>query len=540
LVVRIRHRVLVAALAGVSLCAGACSSGGKADVVPASLPYSDPTTTTTLRTGGTLRVGVVGVTSLDPAVANPGSASAMLVADLLYDGLTAYDVGKAAVVGALAKSWGPKADGLTWTFELDPAATFADGAPITAADVKQSLERVAAQGDKTISGVRLAVIAGYDEFLAKTTSGIAGLVAQGSTLEVRLRTPYAPLPELLADPVFGVVKGSDATTSTFATSPMTSGAFAITSRTDTKLTLVRTPKAKAALAGVEVNLYPDAASAYAAYTKGDLDEAPMPVDQLAAATTAAGTAGASVVSTPQQVSYGYGMNLAAPALANVELRKAIVHAVDRDGIRQQLFPGTTTMSGLVGPGAAGKRDNACAAACTYDVAGATAQVKAAYPDGGVPTVHVDYFEDDAQREGKVAAAIVAGLQAAGIPAEPRVHTLEEFQQLVVSGGAELFRYGWIGSYPSADAYLAPFESSGTDNVFSLADTDLTTALAQSRSAAVDTTRAAGFNTAEDRALALAPMLPLVQFQTHVVASAKVKGLRVAPSGTIDWLGVDVG
>ena len=80
---------------GVGLCAGACSSAGgnKADVVPTGLAFGDPTTTLTgAQAGGTLRVGAFGITSLDPAVANPGSASSMLLADLLYDGLTGDSV----------------------------------------------------------------------------------------------------------------------------------------------------------------------------------------------------------------------------------------------------------------------------------------------------------------------------------------------------------------------------------------------------------------------------------------------------------------
>ena len=38
-----------------------------------------------------LRVAVAGVASLDPALTNPASPSQTVVADLLYDGLTAYD-----------------------------------------------------------------------------------------------------------------------------------------------------------------------------------------------------------------------------------------------------------------------------------------------------------------------------------------------------------------------------------------------------------------------------------------------------------------
>jgi ABC-type oligopeptide transport system substrate-binding subunit len=97
-------RLLVAIVAGASLIASACSSGDRrADVVPTGLAFADPTTSSGGEPGGTLRVGVTGVDSLDPARANAASPSSMLVADLLFDGLTGYDATKGTVVGVLAR-----------------------------------------------------------------------------------------------------------------------------------------------------------------------------------------------------------------------------------------------------------------------------------------------------------------------------------------------------------------------------------------------------------------------------------------------------
>ncbi len=68
---------------------------------------------------------------------------------------------------------------------------------------------------------------------------------------------------------------------------------------------------------------------------------------------------------------------------------------------------------------------------------------------------------------------------------------------------------------------------------------MTAAIVQARSAPTDTARTAAYIAAEDLALALAPVLPLVQFETHVVVTAKVYDLRLAPNGSIDWPAVRV-
>ena len=525
-------------VAGVSLFASSCAKGDVVGGVTAKrrAPVDSTTSVDPANPSETLRIGVVGVDSLDPAHANPASASSMLVADLLFDGLTGYDATKGTVVGALASSWGVSADGLTWKFELDTDARFSDGSPITAGDVKASLERVAVLGDSTLSGIRFAAVVGDDAFVKKTAQDISGIVAAGQTVEVHLRAPYSPLPELLADPTFGVVKQSDVQADGFAATPIGSGPFAVTARIGNTWSLRRVHRAggpgrSAALAGIAMTSFADDGAAYAAFAQGELDESPIPKEHLGDAANG----GQQVVSAAGQVSYLYGMNVAAPALANVQLRRAILRAVDRDGLRRQLFPEAVTMAGLIGPGVSGRRDNACGAACAYDPQVAAAAVKAAFPEGGVPTVHVDFFAEDSGREAKVAATIAANLVAAGIPAEPRSHTLAEFQHLVVTGGAELFRYGWVGSYPSADAYLSPFETSGADNVFSLADPELTAALAKARSESADPARVSAYLAAEDRMFSLAPVLPLVQFQTHVVATAKVRGLVLGPDGSFDVL-----
>jgi len=100
------------------------------------------------RSGGTFRVGMERPRSLDPAQAH--TPEEILLADQLFDSLTAYESSTLAVQPAVAASWTTTPDQQHWDFTISPAATFSNGRPITATDVKYSLERLARRGSTAL------------------------------------------------------------------------------------------------------------------------------------------------------------------------------------------------------------------------------------------------------------------------------------------------------------------------------------------------------------------------------------------------------
>src|SRR5215213_10464 len=113
----------------------ACSGGGEPSAVRRGADEPPP---------GVLRVGIERPQSLDPAQAR--TPSELLVAEQLFDGLTAYDAETLAVQPALAVRWQASPDQKRWDFTLRPGAMFANGRAITPADVKYSLDRIAKKG----------------------------------------------------------------------------------------------------------------------------------------------------------------------------------------------------------------------------------------------------------------------------------------------------------------------------------------------------------------------------------------------------------
>lgn len=69
-------------------------------------------------------------------------AEAYEIWGLMYDTLTGYAQEDFAPVPALAESWETSEDGLTWTYTLNDGATFSDGEPLTADDVVYTFQRI--------------------------------------------------------------------------------------------------------------------------------------------------------------------------------------------------------------------------------------------------------------------------------------------------------------------------------------------------------------------------------------------------------------
>jgi peptide/nickel transport system substrate-binding protein len=77
--------------------------------------------------------------TLDPILeGRPGNA---VYQAAMYDSLIGFDLDKGGLGPGVAEKWELSDDGLTWTFHLRPNQKFHNGDPLTAADVKFSLER---------------------------------------------------------------------------------------------------------------------------------------------------------------------------------------------------------------------------------------------------------------------------------------------------------------------------------------------------------------------------------------------------------------
>jgi len=115
------------------------------------------------------------LTSLDPARAYCDTCQIYLAA--VYQtalGVDPQDVTRK--VPRLAASWSASPDSREFTFELDPAARFADGSPVEAKDVKWSWERVA-----HLQGSPSYLMAGYEEITTPDPHTVVVTFAQSNS-----------------------------------------------------------------------------------------------------------------------------------------------------------------------------------------------------------------------------------------------------------------------------------------------------------------------------------------------------------------------
>ncbi|MGQ0830706.1 MAG: ABC transporter substrate-binding protein [Microthrixaceae bacterium] len=510
---------LVIALATLAACTG----GGN----------PEPDTTGAVVDGGTLRLGLEGPIEPDPAASSLGSPTDLMVLDLLYDGLTALDA-RGLATPALASKWTPNKTLTSWTFTLDPDAERSDGRPVTAALVIASLERVAKGGDSSLAALRLESIKGFRAFVDGTADRLSGLSAPSATsVRIDLDAPLSVLPTVLASPVYGVV---DAASLTAAAAPggdlndlVLSGGWEVRSAKRSVLTLGRLGGTVGHLDSVELRSYRDASGAYDAFDKGRVDWALVPVERYDQAVEAHGDAAFS----PFHAELYFGMRLTTPGLDKLELRQAIVAAIDRSAIVRAVYADLADpLTTIVPEGVPGRDSDRCTS-CAHDVARAKALVAKAYPDGKVPTIPIDFDQSPAQAA--MAGLVSKQLRAVGIPTTLRPKPLADYKRFVVSGQQALFSFGWIGGYASADAYLAPlFGSVANDNLTGYGVDSVDAALAAARATTSAATQAKQWADVERRVLTDAPVVPIAQFRIQAILGDRVKGFAHRVDGSVDW------
>jgi oligopeptide transport system substrate-binding protein len=524
------------------------------------------------RSGGTFRMAVVGLSTLDPAAVVPTDQAAMVGADLLADGLTSVDAESGQVRPALAAQWSADGAGTTWTFTLREGATFSDGTAVTGAAVVDALTRVARSGSASLAAARLEGIAGYADLVSAKASGLSGLAAPDDrTVTITTTSANVELPLLLGSPVYGVVKvrsdaGTDTTASTATTAAPSgpkltagqivgTGPFAVASDDGTTVHLVRSSGSAAQLDGVDLIRMADGAAADAAVKAGLADWTSLSGPQAVAATspsttstaanaasdstdssgvteTTAGPSATVVESGPLGAEEFFGLNVANPVLTNPVFRKAIVKAIDRSKLIGPTTPGLRPTAAVVPPGVPGASENPCGDSCAYDPVAAKALVAQAFPAGSVPTVEVDTDDDPA--DVALAGAVQASLAAVGVPANVVVKPFAEYQKFVTSGQQQLFRTGWVGLAPSAGAYLDPlFRSNSLDNLTALAVPDIDTRLRAAAATVDEVERQKLYGSIETDVMAQSPVVPLGSFVVNIRLSSAVGDYVQRLDGTFD-------
>ena len=479
-----------------------------------------------------LRIGIDGAPeSLDPIELD--ATEELLVAEQVFDGLTAYAPRSLATSPSAAESWEVEDGGRRFVFHLDPGATFHDGSPVRAQDFVFAWNRLADPLVAAPFSFLLERVVGYDRYQSEVrVRGLDGLRAlDDETLEVRLTIAWPDFVSVLAHPALAPVPSGGAGLG-FGERPTGNGPFRVA--TDLggggEIRLERFDEYAGRAPGVQrIELVPfdDLDEAWPEFLGGDLDVAPIPASLLG---DAVGTYGPAGVVPLARLLY-CGFNMTDPRFGDRALRRAVSVAIDRDAIAAGVYGGLAApATGVVPPSGPGGGTGTCGDLCEHDPQRARALV------GELPrisrTFSLDYTASDVGD--RLAAALKTQLVEAGFAVRLRGHEARAYAELLRTGEQQLFCLVSGADYPRQQALLEPLYLSGSpDNHAGVDQSSLDRLLVQARASERQPERIELYRDAEGIAMSAMPLVPVVWFRSHLAAKPYVEGLSVSPLGTFD-------
>ncbi|MFD5224044.1 ABC transporter substrate-binding protein [Microbacterium sp. NPDC058342] len=359
------------AVAGLAGCTSTPSSpGSTADIAETGFALN----TGEAKTGGTVRVfSPNDFSHLDPAMGNDGGVTNFY--RLIYRNLTTWanepGEGGTEVVPDMATDLGqPNEDRTVWTFTLRDGLKFEDGSRITAADLKYGIER-SFDPSLAIGSAYHHVLKGAADYqgIYEDPDGLDSIEAvDDKTIRFTLEHPQADFASITAmSPMTPFPAGKVSSTTQIDDQPISSGPYRVEEyERGSHLTLVRNEEWDAETDPVRP-AYPDEFEFLFGYDQNTIDQrliAGQGEDANAISTGGLQPANLAQVSADENLrsrtvqslpgcTSFLIMNTTAGPLQDVEVRRAISYAVDKNGVvdaiggprlasiaTQMLLPGT--------------------------------------------------------------------------------------------------------------------------------------------------------------------------------------------------------
>lgn len=494
-------------------------------------PVLDPTLLPA--SGGSYTEGDIGI----PATLNPLLAQNQSERDLaavLFDGLTRVD-GSGVPRPALAQNWRVSDNGLDYTFQLRHDAKWHDGQPITAQDVLFTIRLIQ---DPDFPG---------DQDLARFWRAVVPGANDDWTVTFHLLQPFAPFPNYAAVPILPkhLLAGTlarDLAGESFSKAPVGSGPFQFVSLDSggEKVTLKANPAyvgGKPYLDQVDFRFYKDADSLISALKKGKVQGAGfVPVDQIFRKGTIPKN---DIVYAPEISGFtGLFFNLRSPLFTNVQVRRAIQLAIDRQAIVNNALGGQAEVgygpipanSWAYEPVGQPEHDPAQAAKMLADAGWKDSNGDGILDNGSNQlSFPLMVNADDPQRLA-VATGISRELQKIGIQVTVQAATSAQVNQALASRQFTAALFGWQSASGDPDTYQM-WHSSEADsglNFSGFRNQKADKLLAEARTSSDQNQRKDLYIQFQKLFADQVPAVVLYYPRYHFVVSSKVHGIQASP------------
>jgi peptide/nickel transport system substrate-binding protein len=305
--------------------------------------------------GKVLRVALTtGIDHLNPFTAVLSASTQ--IGRFTYEFLTVPDAAKAEASPALAESWTPSADKLTWTFKIRSGVKWSDGQPVTAKDAAYTFNRMLQdENARTANGNYVA------NFEKVTAPDDTTLVIKTKTVQVNMNLLDVPIvPQHIWEPIKDL---KDASTDDLKVAGVSDGPFQITEYKPNEYVKFKANKDywRGAPKVDELQLlqFKDTEAAVNALKQGEVDVINrLNPNQFAALQGQDGiTTNAAPGRRYDELSINFGVTDNAnnpigdgnPVLKDINVRKAITQAVDTQAIVDKVLKGLGQVGGGVVP-----------------------------------------------------------------------------------------------------------------------------------------------------------------------------------------------
>ena len=534
--------MLVLALAAAA-CGGGDDGGGGGDG-----GGDADTGGTEAAAGGEFSVYICEPESLLPSNTNEVCGAEVLNA--LFKGLVDYDPQTSEPYNVVAESI-ESDDQMTWTITLKDGWTFHDGSPVTASSFVDAWNWAAYGPNAQGNAYFFENIEGYDdvspaeEGAEPTAEEMSGLeVVDDLTFRVTLKEPFSQFPLTLGYTAFyplpeAFIDDPEA----FEEAPIGNGPFMIEGQWERgqQIRAVRyddyAGDDPARADAVTFAIYSEINTAYNDLLAGNLDILDtVPPENIP---TAAQDFGERYIEASSSAFTYLGFPLYQPEFEDVNLRRALSMAIDREAIIEAIRPDWTPASSYVSPVVQGAREDPCGEWCQYDPEQARQLFEEAGGFDGPLTI---WFNSGAGHEGWTEAVANQWREALGIT-DIQFESLEFAEYLGLLDAHEItgpFRLGWVMDYPSPQNYLQPlYSTTGSSNNFGYSNPDVDRLLQEGNAADSVEAGIELYHQAEDLILEDMPAIPISFERLAAAHSERVRNVVIDGFERIDLPNVEV-
>ena len=414
--------------------------------------------------------------TIDPALATDSTSGAII--KNVFEGLTAMN-NEGEVLPAAAESWEVSEDGLTYTFTLRDGNVWSNGDPVTASDFEFAWKRVLNPETASQYASILYVLEGAEAYNSgEGEADAVGVTAvDEKTLEVKLANPTSFFLELTAFytymPVHQATVEADANWALDAGDAYVSnGPFSLQEWAHSShYVLVKSDSywdaENVALDTVNVQIIEAESTANAEFQAGGIDYLGSPYSTVSLDAIDLYRANEELNVAPYAAIYWYKLNTTDEVTSNVNIRKALALAIDRQGLVDNITKGGQLPAlGLVPPTIAGFEDDRdYFADADYDAAKeylATGLEELGLADASELTINISINTSEAHST--IAQFIQEGwAQNLGINVNIDNTEWQVYLERLNVLEFQVARMGWIADYNDASSFLDMYRTADSGN-----------------------------------------------------------------------------